>query len=132
MWRFMRRPSDMIEALAIGATVACLVHCLALPLLIAAIPVLATVMPLPGNFHVVALLLAVPATAGALFAGYRRHRLARPLVAGTLGLTLLAVAALAWHATPLEVPMTVVGSLLIAAAHLANWRYRREAHLKVA
>jgi uncharacterized membrane protein len=122
----------MIEALAIGATVACLVHCLALPLLFAAIPVLAATMPLPVNFHVIALLLAVPATAGALFAGYRRHRLAKPLIAGTFGLTLLTLGALAWHSTALEVPVTVVGSLFIAAAHLANWRYRRGAHLKVA
>jgi uncharacterized membrane protein len=132
MWRVMRRPADMIEALAIGATVACLVHCLALPLLVAALPVLASVLPIPANFHVIALLLAVPATAGALFAGYRRHRLARPLIAGTFGLLLLTLAALRWDATALEVPVTVIGSLFIASAHLANWRYRREAHLKVA
>ncbi len=123
----MRRMSDMIEALAIGAAVACLAHCLLVPLLLVTMPVMAVILPIPENFHVVALILAIPATAGALYAGYCRHRLALPLLAGGVGLGLLSVAALAWHATPLEVPVTVVGSLFIAAAHVANWRYRRSA-----
>ena len=128
----LRSRADLIEGLAIGATIACLVHCLALPLLIAAIPILSTVLPIPEHFHLIALGLAIPATAGALFAGYRRHRLAAPLVAGTVGLTLLALAAIHWGETPLEMPVTVLGSIAIAVAHLANWRYRRASHVRAA
>lgn len=128
----LRRRADLIEGLAIGATIACLVHCLALPLMIAAIPILSTMLPIPEHFHLIALGLAIPATAGALFAGYRRHRLAAPLIAGTVGLTLLALAAIHWGETPLEMPVTVLGSLAIAVAHLANWRYRRASHLRTA
>jgi hypothetical protein len=128
----MARKDDLIEGIAVGATIACLIHCLALPLLIAALPVLSSVLPIPENFHLIALGLAIPATAGALFAGYRRHRLAAPLIAGTVGLTLLALGAIHWGETPLETPVTVVGSLCIAAAHLANWRYRRASHRQAA
>ncbi|HWI85457.1 MAG TPA: MerC domain-containing protein [Sphingomonas sp.] len=128
----MARKDDLIEGIAVGATIACLVHCLVLPLLIAAIPVLSAAIPIPENFHLVALALAIPATAGALFAGFRRHRLAAPLVAGTLGLTLLTLAATHWGQTRLEMPVTVVGSLAIGVAHLANWRYRRASHLRAA
>jgi hypothetical protein len=128
----LRSRADLIEGLAIGATIACLVHCLALPLLIAAIPILSSVLPIPEHFHLIALGLAIPATAGALFAGYRRHRLAAPLVAGTVGLTLLALAAIHWGETPLEMPVTVLGSIAIAVAHLANWRYRRASHVRAA
>ena len=128
----LRSRADLIEGLAIGATIACLVHCLALPLLIAAIPILSNVLPIPEHFHLIALGLAIPATAGALFAGYRRHRLAAPLVAGTVGLTLLALAAIHWGETPLEMPVTVLGSIAIAVAHLANWRYRRASHVRAA
>ncbi len=124
----MARKDDWIEGLAVGATIACLVHCLALPLLIAAVPILSSALPIPEHFHLIALALAVPATAGALFAGFRRHRLAAPLIAGTVGLTLLTLGALHWGETPLETPVTVLGSLCIAAAHVANWRYRRAAH----
>ena len=125
----MARKDDLIEGIAVGATIACLVHCLALPLLIAIIPVIPAVLPIPEHFHAIALGLAIPATGGALFAGYRRHRVAAPLFAGATGLLLLTLGATRWEATPLETPVTVLGSLCIAAAHLVNWRYRRLAHL---
>ena len=128
----MRSKADLIEGIAVGATIACLAHCLALPLLFALVPVLSSVLPVPEHFHIIALALAIPATAGALFAGYRRHRLAGPLIAGTIGLSLLALAAIHWGETPLEMPITVLGSIAIAIAHLANWRFRRASHLTAA
>lgn len=128
----MARKDDLIEGIAVGATIACLIHCLALPLLFALVPVISAVLPIPAHFHAVALGLAIPATGGALFAGYRRHRLAAPLIAGTSGLVLLTLGATYWEATPFETPVTVIGSLGIAAAHLANWRYRRASHLRTA
>ena len=115
-----------------GATAACLVHCIALPVLIAALPALAAVFPIPESFHVYALLLAVPATGGALLAGYRRHGAIGPVLGGTVGLVLLALAVFVWGATPLEAPVTIGGSILIGCAHLANWRFRRAAHLHLA
>ncbi|WP_240320868.1 MerC domain-containing protein [Sphingomonas crusticola] len=128
----MRSRADLIEGIAVGATIACLIHCLVLPLLIAVLPVLSSVLPIPEHFHLIALALAIPATAGALFAGYRRHRLAGPLIAGTIGLALLALAAIHWGETPLEMPVTVLGSIAIAIAHLTNWRFRRASHLTAA
>jgi hypothetical protein len=125
----MRRVADIIEGLAVGASFACLLHCLALPLLIAALPVLSSALPIPEDFHILALAFAVPATMAALFAGYRRHGLALPMLGGMAGLVLLALGALYWGETPLETPVTVLGSLAIAAAHLANWRLRRTAHM---
>jgi hypothetical protein len=127
----MARKDDLIEGIAVGATIACLIHCLALPLLFALVPVISAVLPIPAHFHLVALSLAIPATAGALFAGYRRHRLAAPLLAGTAGLVLLTLGATHWEATAFETPVTVFGSLCIAGAHLANWRYRRAAHAAI-
>ncbi len=132
LWLVMRSRADLIEGIAVGATIACLIHCLVLPLLIAVLPVLSSVLPIPEHFHLIALALAIPATAGALFAGYRRHRLAGPLIAGTIGLALLALAAIHWGETPLEMPVTVLGSIAIAIAHLTNWRFRRASHLTAA
>ena len=123
----MRRMPDIVEGVAMGAAIACLAHCIALPMLLAALPALALVIPVPHDFHLVALALAIPATAGALFAGYRRHRLAGPLLAGTVGLLLLALGVLTWGETPFEIPVTIVGSMFIAAAHVSNWRLRRVA-----
>lgn len=124
----MRRLQDMIEGLAVGATIACLIHCIALPVILAALPAMATMVPIPATFHIIALAFAVPATGGALYIGYRHHRLATPLLAGSAGIALLALGVLRWGETPLEAPLTILGSLLIAAAHVANWRLRRAIH----
>ena len=128
----MRRLQDMIEGLAVGATLACLVHCIALPLILAVLPALATIVPIPTTFHILALAFAVPATGGALYIGYRHHRLAAPLLAGGAGILLLSLGVLRWGETPLETPVTILGSLLIATAHVANWRLRRAAHTHLA
>jgi hypothetical protein len=119
----------MIEGIAVMAAIACLVHCIALPVILAALPAVASVMPIPETFHVLALAFAVPATGGALYVGYRRHRLAAPLMIGGAGLVLLALGVLRWGETPLEAPVTIFGSVLIAAAHVTNWRARRATHL---
>lgn len=118
---------DLVERLAIAAALACLAHCAALPLVIAALPALATVMPVPETVHLAALALAVPTTLFALVSGYRLHGRALPVVAGVAGLALLALGAIAWGRTAAEAPVTIVGSLVIAAAHIGNWRWRRRA-----
>ncbi len=121
----MQRRSDLVESMAIVGAFACLAHCLALPLLIALLPTLSAVMPLPTTFHLLVLGFAVPTTAAALYLGYRHHGWPAPLLGGVTGLALLAIGVLAYGETPLEVPITVLGSLAIAGAHIANWRYRR-------
>lgn len=117
----------MIEGVALGATIACLAHCIALPLVIALLPALSTVVPVPTNFHIAALALAIPATGLALWSGYARHGVARPLLMGLLGLSMLTAGVWPWGGTVLEGPVTIFGSIAIGAAHLANWRLRRMA-----
>ncbi len=121
----MGQRSDIIESMAIAGAFACLAHCVALPLVIAALPALASVVPIPTEFHLVALLFAVPTTLLALILGYRHHGAWQPLLGGLAGLALLAIGVLSYGETPAEVPLTIVGSLGIAAAHIVNWRHRR-------
>lgn len=120
----MARTSDLVETMAIAAATACVAHCVALPVVIAALPALATIVPVPTSFHIAALIFAIPTTLFALGVGYRHHRRALPLLAGIGGLALLAIAVLVYERTPGETPVTIAGSLLIAAAHLSNWRLR--------
>jgi multisubunit Na+/H+ antiporter MnhB subunit len=60
--------------------------------LIAVLPTLASVIPIPTAFHVAALIFAVPTTLFALVIGWRRHRHPFPLIAGVVGLALLMIA----------------------------------------
>jgi len=119
------RTHDLVERLALGATFACLAHCVLLPVAIAALPAMASVVPIPDSVHIALLLLAVPSTGYALLIGYRLHRVLAPVLFGVFGLICLALGAITWGRTPLEVPVTILGSLAIATAHLANWRLRR-------
>lgn len=117
------RATDWVERTAIGASIVCLIHCAGLPLLLAALPVVSKLVPLPAAFHLWVLALAVPASGFTLLHGARQHRMLRLPVAGGSGLLLLAagalVASLWW-----ETVLTLAGSLLLVGAHVANWRLR--------
>lgn len=117
----------LLDAGAIALSSLCLLHCLALPLL-------ATALPLLGAWaeaewiHILFVAIALPLTGLALWRAHRHQ----PLPAGawasaTLGLAMLLAGALEWPSHDTETPMTVVGSLLLAATHLWNAR-RRHRH----
>jgi len=117
-------PVDWIERGAVGASFLCLVHCLALPFLLAALPALATALPVSERFHIWILAFAAPTSAVALWTGWLGHGAVFPMLVGAVGLALLATGASVFGETSLEIPVTVCGSLILAAAHLRNWRLR--------
>lgn len=112
------------DRLAIGSSVACLVHCLVLPLAIAVAPALARVVGATESLHLAIFLIAVPASALAMLAGYRRHGLVVPALMALIGLALIGAGALAGLRFAIETSVTVAGSLVLAAAHLWNLRAR--------
>ena len=116
---------NILDGISVCASAACMVHCLALPLLFAALPALAGRLDPGEGFHAVILLLAVPTSALALVGGWRRHRAAVPLIIGTIGLVLMALGVVLSSREAIETAVTVSGSLLLAGAHIANWRHRR-------
>ncbi len=108
----------------------CLLHCLALPLLLLA-PALSRWIALPEGIHAAILLLALPAAAIAMRDGWLRHRRLVPTALAVSGLGLLAVGLSAHEgwvgvADPESADrlLTSVGALTLAAAHLVNWRWR--------
>lgn len=127
-----RKREDLLDRAAMTASLLCLVHCLALPLLIAAIPVLSSALAVPESFHLSMLLFAVPTSCLALYAGRARHRINWPLASGLTGLTLLAAGVLVSGASKAETLLTVAGGLMLAAAHIGNWRLRHAGHAHVA
>jgi hypothetical protein len=110
------------DAVAGSLSLACLIHCLALPVAVAAVPALAQWLDLPESLHVAMFALALPVSSLALWRGHARHERAYPGWAGAAGLMLMA-AGLIIHEW--ETPLTVVGSLALASAHLANWLARK-------
>jgi hypothetical protein len=87
-------PSPWLDRLAIGASAACLIHCLFLPILAAMLPATSRVLDVPEDAHIYVFIAAVPISALAMIRGYRHHGFPVPASLGILGLALLAVGAL--------------------------------------
>ncbi len=126
-----RKPATSVRLFdfaAISLSGLCLLHCLALPVLAAFLPLLA-VWAEAEWVHAAFVAFALPLTGTALWRAHRQ----RPLPLGLIvlavgGLTGLLLGALPWSAESLEVPLTVTGGLMLASAHLWNWKRRPHAH----
>ena len=118
---------DWAERLALGGSCLCLIHCLALPLIVAALPAASSGLAIPESFHRWVLALAIPTASLALVQGQRRHHRAWPLAMGAVGLALLAAGTFLLAEGTAETVATVCGSLVLASAHIGNWRMRHAA-----
>lgn len=99
----------------------CLVHCLALPLIVIGVPFFAQFAE--GHLHLQMLVVVLPLSTLALGIGYRRHRNSRILFAGFVGMILLIIGATVAHAQlglMADRAFTICGSLTLATAHYFN------------
>lgn len=115
---------DWLDRAAMAGSALCMVHCLALPLLLAAVPAISAFVAVPESFHRWVLLFAAPAAAIALLGGYARHAAPWPLAVGAVGLGFMALGAFAALDGRVEIAMTIIGGVLVALAHVANLRLR--------
>lgn len=119
----VRLLADIIESTAISASTLCMVHCLALPVLLFLVPGLLGAFVQSELFHLAALAMVAPAALAAFLLGYRRHGRAGPALLGVSGVICLVLGVAA--SLPVgETVMTVSGSLLLVAGHAWNWRER--------
>lgn len=109
------------DGFAIGLSGLCLIHCLALP-------VAASLLPVAGAWaeaewvHWLFALVAIPVS---LWTLARPADRSWPILAVALaGLALLVAGALEYPSHELETPVTVAGGLVLALAHVMNWRRR--------
>jgi len=124
--------SHYFDRIAISLSAICIVHCLAVPLLIVLLPVAALSFGGDSHFHAVMLWLVVPISVLGLVLGYRVHARARIVVVGLLGMAIVAFAAIWGHAQwPIsaEISVSLLGSLLLAGAHWFNFDVVRRVHV---
>lgn len=118
------RRANVVEGVALSASLLCLAHCLALPLLLLLLPGVIGLFAQSDAFHYAALALVVPAALAAFALGYRRHRARRPALLGLAGVACLGAALWPGVTEGGELGWTVAGSLLLIAGHGLNWRLR--------
>ena len=114
------RPSGRLDVFGACLSVMCLAHCAILPLL----PLILASLPWLQNerLHLGLLVLITPVALFSFLRGTTRRGHKAVSILGCTGLLLMLMGPFAGEA--LEKPLTVVGSLVLCAAHLKNRRAR--------
>jgi hypothetical protein len=148
------RTHGWLDHLAIGMAAVCAVHCLLTPILVIALPIIATSFFVHEDFHLWMILLVLPTTSFAVFMGCRKHKDRWVAAMSALGLAILLSALVherihnashteaQVHAVHCEscardlskepIPMhagawiNTFGGLLLATGHIRNFRLCRK------
>ena len=114
-----------LDAIAVVLSGVCMLHCLALPLLLTISPILNVTLLSETVFHVLLLVFILPASVIGLTIGCRSHKDKITLVLGALGLSILTITAFFGHqlvGLTGERILTSFGGLILASAHIQNYR----------
>ena len=110
---------------AILISTACTVHCLVIPIVVVAFPVLASTLFGDAGFHTILLWFILPTSLIALGLGCRSHKDLRVIVYGFIGLGFVLAAALVGHSILSEFGergVTMAGSAFLILSHVRNQR----------
>jgi len=121
------RSLEIFDALGIFASAVCMVHCLALPFIMAALPFTMTWLG-HDNVHYLLAGWVVLFCLVAIVPGYIKHRNSGILASMVVGVSLVLLATFGRHfglAETMEIPLITAGNLLVIAAH---WRNRKLTH----
>ncbi len=117
-----------LDRIGVFLSATCLLHCLALPVLLTIAPITQTGLMDEQTFHLVLLWFILPVSLIALGIGCRQHKDLIIVLLGGTGLSLLLFAGLVGHtylSPPAERVLTVVAGLILAAAHVRNFKICR-------
>ena len=120
----LNRKERLLDGLAIVLSGTCLLHCLALPLLVTVFPIVHGSLLEEKYFHLIMLVLILPSSLIALTVGCRKHKDRWTMALGAVGLCVMTITALFGHdllGTLGERVSTSVGGVVLAIAHIRNY-----------
>ncbi len=109
---------------AIGLSLLCALHCLAVPLLVSLLPSIAAIGLADESFHRWIVLGVIPLSIFALTLGCNRHGAKGVLLTGIVGISILCLTAFLGHdllGEAAEKWMTLTGAMLVATSHIRNY-----------
>jgi hypothetical protein len=121
----MRTAQAITDKLAIGLSLACAIHCLALPVLLVLLPGIAALQLDNESFHLWMIIAVLPSSIYALTLGCKQHKRYQLLLLGSIGLLLMVSALLLGEALIGELGekiLTTVGGGFVAVGHWFNYR----------
>ena len=113
-----------LDLCAAGLSTLCLIHCLALPLLVSLLPLAAQSFD-SHILHQILAVAAVPVSARVMWKALPVGGNGLFIAAATTGLALLLLAAFVEATSAYEQPITVAGGVLLGSAHLWHWVRQR-------
>lgn len=120
-----------LDKSSISLSIACAVHCLALPVITVMSPALIGSAFADESFHRWLAFVVLPLSLVALFMGCRKHKHTGIVLLGLTGLVVLVLTALFGHdflGEAGEKVATVLGAAMIALAHFRNYRLCKRHH----
>ena len=115
--------TGILDQAAIWLSSLCMLHCIALPFVLIAVPVFEQFAA--DHFHMQVLIFVIPVSIVAFGIGFKRHGHPGMFLSGIVGMALL-VAGATWAHNEIGLvadrAMTIAGSLTLAAAHYLNSR----------
>ncbi len=121
----MKTTQVMTDKLAIGLSLLCTFHCLALPILLVLLPSMAALGLDNENFHLWMVVAVIPSSLYALTLGCKQLKRYQLFYLGAIGVALL-ILALALGEERIgesgEKTLTVLGACFVAIGHWFNYR----------
>jgi len=120
------------DKLAIAFSMVCLIHCLALPILLILLPPFSGLFALDDEmFHQWMLFAVLPISIAALMMGCLHHRSYKVFLVGSIGLSLIIISTTLGHdllGETGEVVLSILGSMIIAFGHFRNYQLSSARH----
>lgn len=129
----MKTQQAVTDKMAIGLSVACAIHCLALPILILMLPSITALKLDNEAFHLWMVVAVIPCSIYALFLGCKEHNRRQLVFLTFIGLGMLLLALLLGEeriGAVGEKIMTLVGASIVALGHWRNFRLCQEREYK--
>lgn len=124
----MKTAQAITDKLAIGLSLMCAIHCLALTTLLAILPSIVALQLENEAFHLWMVAAVLPSSVYALTLGCKEHKRYRLLIWGSIGLALLVMALILGEERIGETGekfLTLLGTGFVAVAHWFNFRLCR-------
>jgi RsiW-degrading membrane proteinase PrsW (M82 family) len=114
---------DYWDRLGILLSALCAIHCLLTPILMITLPLIAEEFENP-LVHIVLALFVVPVGCYAFLSGYKHHKNKNIMIWGLVGVFIVGMTSLlpifVEHFHDIEIPVMILGSLILLTAHLKN------------
>ncbi|NCF75596.1 MAG: MerC family mercury resistance protein [Proteobacteria bacterium] len=117
--------TGVLDKSAIGLSMFCILHCLALPFVVIMVPQLTAYWFAGEDFHLTLIYLVLPTSVLAIGLGCRRHGSYQVMAWGLIGLLTLVLAAVYGHdvfGEMAEKLLTLMGGIFVMIAHFLNFR----------